>query len=98
MERSLEATSQTDYLSQAEFMREFTSFSTFSYAMSIFGVCSSVAVTFSTPLLLGGPASVVWCWAIGAVFALPLAASIAELVSAYPTSGALYTASAQLVP
>ena len=29
------------------------------------GMCSSIATTFNTPLLLGGPASVVWCWIIG---------------------------------
>jgi amino acid transporter len=41
---------------------------------------------------------VTWCWILGTVMCFALAASIAEIVSAYPTSGGLYTASAQLVP
>jgi amino acid transporter len=70
------------------------------------GLCSSVAVTFNTPLLLGGPASVrsffelhriiltkhaqvTWCWILGSVMCLALGASIAEIVSAFPTSGGL---------
>jgi amino acid transporter len=35
---------------------------------------------------------------LGTIMCFALAASIAEIVSAYPTSGGLYTASAQLVP
>lgn len=66
--------------------------------MSIMGMCSSIATTFATPLTLGGPSSVVWCWLMGSIFNITLGASIAEIVSAYPTSGGLYTASAQLVP
>lgn len=34
---------------------------TISFAFSIMGVASSVATTLDTPLLLGGPASVIWC-------------------------------------
>lgn len=74
---------------QQEFLREFGSLATFSYAFSIMGMSASIAVTFTTPLTLGGPAAVVWCWAIGAFFAMFIGAAIAELVSAYPTSGAL---------
>ncbi|KAL1409273.1 polyamine transporter tpo5 [Vanrija albida] len=81
-----------------EFLREFGNIATFSFAFSIMGVSSSIAVTFSTPMLTGGPASVIWCWLIGAIFSCFIGTAIAELVSAYPTSGALYTASARLVP
>ncbi|KIM41772.1 hypothetical protein M413DRAFT_71244 [Hebeloma cylindrosporum] len=80
------------------FKREFTNLATISFAFSIMGLCSSIATTFNTPLLLGGPASVVWCWILGASMCFTLGASIAEIVSAYPTCGGLYTASAQLVP
>ncbi|BGP03776.1 polyamine transporter tpo5 [Rhodotorula toruloides] len=81
-----------------EFRREFTNLSTISFAMSIMGVASSVVTTFNTPFTLGGPASVVWCWFIGACFNFCLGTSIAELVSAYPTNGGLYSASVYLVP
>ena len=103
------------------------------------GVCSSIATTFNTPFLIGGPSSVcpdilsviptgahavippieqvTWCWLLGAVMCFTLGAysfhpthvlkltpsfdagtSIAEIVSAFPTCGGLYTASAQLCP
>ncbi|KAA1088448.1 hypothetical protein PGT21_007411 [Puccinia graminis f. sp. tritici] len=83
---------------KSEFAREFGNFSTISFAFSIMGLCSSVTSTFNTPMLSGGPASVVWCWLLGSVMCFGFGTSIAELVSAYPTSGGLYSASAYLVP
>ncbi|KAI8990399.1 APC amino acid permease [Trametes punicea] len=80
------------------FRREFSNLATISFAFSIMGLCSSVATTFNSPLFLGGPASVTWCWILGATMCFTLGASIAEIVSAFPTCGGLYTASAQLVP
>ncbi|KZS89352.1 APC amino acid permease [Sistotremastrum niveocremeum HHB9708] len=83
---------------KGSFAREFTNLGTISFAFSIMGLCSSIATTFNTPLLSGGPASAVWCWILGACMCCTLGASIAEIVSAFPTCGGLYTASAQLVP
>nr|XP_031858496.1 uncharacterized protein CI109_006141 [Kwoniella shandongensis]KAA5525568.1 hypothetical protein CI109_006141 [Kwoniella shandongensis] len=83
---------------KSEFIREFGNLETFSFAMSIMGMTASIATTFTTPLSLGGVASVVWCWLAGSIMNLSLGASIAEIVSAYPTAGGLYTASAELVP
>ncbi|TBU31280.1 APC amino acid permease [Dichomitus squalens] len=80
------------------FKREFSNVATISFAFSIMGLCSSIATTFNTPLTLGGPTSVTWCWILGATMCFTLGSSIAEIVSAFPTCGGLYTASAQLVP
>ncbi|KAF9649526.1 APC amino acid permease [Thelephora ganbajun] len=80
------------------FKREFSNLATISFAFSIMGLCSSVATTFNTPLSLGGPSSVTWCWILGATMCFTLGSSIAEIVSAFPTCGGLYTASAQLCP
>jgi amino acid permease (GABA permease) len=80
------------------FKREFSNLATISFAFSIMGLCSSIATTFNTPLLLGGPSSVTWCWILGATMCFTLGASIAEIVSAFPAAGGLYTASANLVP
>ncbi|THH06582.1 hypothetical protein EW145_g3989 [Phellinidium pouzarii] len=80
------------------FKREFSNLATISFAFSIMGLCSSIATTFNTPLLTGGPSSVTWCWILGATMCFTLGASIAEIVSAFPTCGGLYTASAQLCP
>ena len=43
-----------------------------SFAFSIMGLCSSIATTFNTPLTLGGPASVTWCWILGATMCFTL--------------------------
>ncbi|UZJ52869.1 hypothetical protein CBS101457_002189 [Exobasidium rhododendri] len=83
---------------KSEFAREFRSFSTFSYACSIMGLISSVATTFNTPFSYGGPATTVWSWALGSIMNITLGAAIAELVSAYPSAGGLYSASGFLVP
>ncbi|KAJ7619314.1 amino acid permease [Roridomyces roridus] len=80
------------------FKREFSNLATISFAFSIMGLCSSIATTFNTPLTLGGPSAVVWCWILGASMCFTLGSSIAEIVSAFPTCGGLYTASAQLTP
>jgi amino acid transporter len=80
------------------FRREFTNLSTISFAFSIMGVCSSIATTFNSPLTLGGPSSVVWAWILGSVMCFTLGSSIAEIVSAYPTCGGLYSATAYLTP
>ncbi|PAV15890.1 APC amino acid permease [Pyrrhoderma noxium] len=80
------------------FKREFSNLATISFAFSIMGLCSSISTTFDTPMLLGGPSSVTWCWILGATMCFTLGASIAEIVSAFPTCGGLYTASAQLCP
>lgn len=80
------------------FKREFSNISTISFAFSIMGMCSSISTTFDTPFYLGGPAAVVWCWILGASMCFTLGCSIAEIISAYPTSGGLYMASASLCP
>jgi len=83
---------------RSEFAREFKSFSTISFAFAIMGLVSSIATTFNSPFTLGGPASTVWCWFMGSCFNLTLGTAIAELVSAYPSAGGLYSASGLLVP
>lgn len=72
--------------------------SCFSFALSISGLFGTVTTTFSYPIIAGGAASAVWCWLIGGAGALCLALSIAEISSAYPTSGALYFTIKYLAP
>ncbi|CAI6339916.1 unnamed protein product [Periconia digitata] len=78
------------------FRREFGSLATFSFAVSIGGVFSSVATTFVYPLQAGGSAAVVWCWLISGIGCMAIALSVSELVSAYPTCGGLYYTVSQL--
>ena len=58
-----------------ELRREFTRWSTVSYAISILGVLGSVPATFGSPLMTGGPATAVWCWFIGSCMAMCIASS-----------------------
>lgn len=83
---------------QSELKREFTMFSAFSFAVSISGLFATVGTTFVYPLEAGGSASVIWCWFIGGVGCLSIALSVAEIVSAYPTSGGMYYACCKLFP
>nr|POF18596.1 putative amino-acid permease c15c4.04c [Quercus suber] len=80
------------------FKREFGYLSTFSFAVSISGLFSTVATTFSYPLYAGGSASAVWCWLISGAGCMCIALSVSELVSAYPTCGGLYYTVSRLAP
>lgn len=80
------------------FKREFGYLSTFSFAVSISGLFSTIATTFTFPLAAGGASSAVWCWGISGIGCMCIAASVAELVSAYPTSGGLYYTISRLTP
>ncbi|KAK0624851.1 amino acid permease 2 [Bombardia bombarda] len=72
------------------FRREFSSWSSFSFAMSISGVYGSLMSTWIYGLQAGGAAAIMWSWLLGGAGAWALALSIAEIASAYPSSGAMY--------
>ncbi|KAF4621888.1 hypothetical protein G7Y89_g14456 [Cudoniella acicularis] len=78
--------------------RHFNQWSILSYAVSVLGVLGSQPATFGTPLSLGGPAAAVWAWLIGSIMASFTSASVAELVSAYPTAGGMYFVTKSVVP
>ncbi|KXL46620.1 hypothetical protein M433DRAFT_70896 [Acidomyces richmondensis BFW] len=80
------------------FKREFGYMSSFSFAVSISGLFSSISTTFSYPLEAGGSASAVWCWLISGAGCMCIACSVSELVSAYPTCGGLYYTVSRLAP
>ena len=78
--------------------REFGYLSAFSFAVSISGLFATVSTTYIYPLQAGGSASAIWCWLISGAGCLSLACSVAELVSAYPTSSGLYYTVSKLAP
>lgn len=84
-DRKLEAMGYTPV-----FKREFSTWSSFSFAMSISGVYGSLMSTWIYGLQAGGAAAIMWSWVIGGAGAWALALSLAELSSAYPSSGAMY--------
>jgi hypothetical protein len=55
--------------------REFGYLATFSFAVSISGLFSTVMTTFYYPLLSGGSASAVWCWLISGAGCMCIAVS-----------------------
>jgi amino acid transporter len=83
---------------QQVFKREFGYLSTFSFAVSISGLFSTITTTFIFPLEAGGPSAAVWCWLISGAGCMCIACSVAELVSAYPTCGGLYYTVSRLAP
>lgn len=80
------------------FKREFTKWSAFSFALSISGIYGTLMTTLTYPLHAGGAASIIWTWLLGGAGGLALAISIAEISSAYPTSGAMYFTLKYLAP
>ncbi|GAB7337319.1 hypothetical protein MBLNU457_g2676t1 [Dothideomycetes sp. NU457] len=79
------------------FKREFGFFATLSFAASISGCFATITTTFSYPLEAGGGSSAVWCWLISGAGCMCIAASVSELVSAYPTCGGLYFTVSRLI-
>ncbi|KAH6650410.1 amino acid/polyamine transporter I [Chaetomium tenue] len=80
------------------FKREFSTWSSFSFAMSICGVYSSLMSTWIYGLQAGGAGAIMWSWIIGGAGALALAISLAELSSAYPSAGAMYSVLKHVAP
>jgi hypothetical protein len=57
------------------FKREFGYLSTFSFAVSISGLFSTIMTTFVFPIQSGGSAGAVWCWLISGAGCMCLAVS-----------------------
>ncbi|KAG1744393.1 amino acid/polyamine transporter I [Suillus lakei] len=73
-----------------EFKRAFTPLEVFGIAFSIIGLLPSIASVLFYAVPNGGPASMVWGWAVASLLILCVGMSMAELGSAAPTSGGLY--------
>ncbi|KAL2183927.1 amino-acid permease [Thermothelomyces heterothallicus CBS 203.75] len=80
------------------FRREFSAWSSFSFAMSICGIYGSLMSTWVYGLQAGGAAAIMWSWIIGGAGSLLLALSLAELSSAYPSAGAMYSVLKYVAP
>jgi amino acid transporter len=70
--------------------REMGGFSNFAISFSIISVLTGAIQLFGYGLQFGGPAINTLGWPLVSVFVLCVAASMAELASAYPTAGGLY--------
>lgn len=73
-----------------ELERRMGGFSNFAISFSIICILAGGIGAFPFALSAGGGASVGIGWLVGAVFAMVVAAAMAQIASAYPTAGALY--------
>ncbi|KAG6331475.1 hypothetical protein ID866_7617 [Astraeus odoratus] len=73
-----------------ELKREFTPLEVFGVAFSIIGLFPSMASVLVYALPNGGPAVMVWGWAVACIFIFCIGLAIAELGSAAPTAGGVY--------
>lgn len=81
-----------------EFKREFSLLTTFGVSFSVLGLLPSIASTLWYSLAYAGNAGITWGYLIGMTGVLGVACSMAEISSAFPTSGGLYYATAMLAP
>jgi amino acid transporter len=73
-----------------ELFRSMGGFSNFAISFSTISILTGVGTLYGYGLEMGGPLQMTLGWPIVTLFTLTIAASMAELSSAYPTSGAMY--------
>lgn len=73
-----------------ELYRSMGGFSNFAISFSIISILTGAVILFNYGLALGGPGAVGLGWPLVTIFTLMIAATMAELASAYPTAGGLY--------
>jgi amino acid transporter len=73
-----------------ELFRGMGGFSNFAISFSIISIITGTVTLYGYGLEMGGPLEMSLGWPIATIFTLMLGASMAELCSAYPTSGAMY--------
>ena len=73
-----------------ELHRSWSGFSNFAISFSIISILAGCFTTFSSGWNGGGPAAIAWGWPILSALILCIGLCMAELVSAYPTSGGIY--------
>src|SRR5256714_11834831 len=73
-----------------QLLRDMGGFSNFAISFSIISILTGAVTLYGTGLTAGGPIVMGIGWPLVTLFVLVIAASLAELASAIPTSGALY--------
>lgn len=81
-----------------EFKRELTIWSTLGVAFSVLGLLPSIASTLFYSWAVVGNAGITWGFLVSCIGVIAVTLSMAEIASAFPTSGGLYYATAMLCP
>ena len=79
-----------------ELFRSMGGFSNFAISFSIISILTGAVTLYGYGLEMGGPLEMSIGWPLATLFTLTVAASMAELCSAYPTAGAMYHWAADL--
>src|SRR3954469_10196546 len=94
MDRDTEQLQRMGYAQQLP--RDMGGFANFALSFSIISVLTGAVTLYGHGLKYGGPREMLFGWPLVTALTLSIAASLAELASAYPTAGALYHWSARL--
>ena len=73
-----------------QLFREMGGFSNFAISFSIISILTGAILLYGYGLQFAGPVINTYGWPLVSFFVLAIAASMAELASAYPTAGGLY--------
>jgi amino acid transporter len=81
-----------------ELTRGLTRLTNYGISLSVISITSGLSSLFSYGMITGGPVVMIWGWLIVCFFTLFVVLAMAEICSAYPTSGGLYYWTGILVP
>ena len=88
LDRDTEQLRRLGYAQQL--LRDMGGFANFALSFSIISVLTGAVTLYGHGLRFGGPFEMTAGWPLVSVLTLPVAASLAQLASSYPTAGALY--------
>jgi amino acid transporter len=88
LDRDAEQLEKFGYAQQL--LRDMGGFANFALSFSIISVLTGAVTLYGHGLKYGGPLQMLVGWPVVTLLTLAIAASLAELASAYPTAGALY--------
>src|SRR5437016_835167 len=94
LDRDAEQLRRLGYAQQL--LRDMGGFANFALSFSIISILTGAVTLYGHGLRFGGPLVMSVGWPLVTLLTLPIALSLAELASAYPTAGALYHWSAWL--
>jgi amino acid transporter len=88
LDRDTEELRRLGYAQQL--LREMGGFANFALSFSIISILTGAITLYGYGLKMGGPLEMALGWPLVSLLTLPVAASLAQLASSYPTAGALY--------
>src|SRR5437764_8825734 len=88
LDRDAEELRKLGYAQQL--LRDMGGFANFALSFSIISILTGAITLYGYGLKMGGPLEMALGWPLVSLLTLPVAASLAQLASSYPTAGALY--------